>query len=318
MEEEIWLMEEMLRQPPQLVLTPLRQAPTTDLANTMPEPREKPDIRVRDIREVKTRIHLTEAHEPYDPANPGFVRPDRPTSIKASVTNTGAKKVSHGPFKPRRMIRAVIKPPTASMLKLVNRPEKPSTSQAETPAELMEVANPGPLKQSSPQLAAKHRAKLEGLFGATPPRDRTSSPKRASTSTSKTSTHGTENNTITNPGPRERSPQLITAPSSRTAAWLNYDDVTWLKDYPDHFTEQPGDLFQSPKKIQAPLERLLASLTPLSEVKDERVARRCTFTAYDKTLRLFKVTRHKNFSTPKIKPLGKTVHQLLETLKKRG
>ncbi|KAH0563658.1 hypothetical protein KQX54_003895, partial [Cotesia glomerata] len=264
----------------------------------------------------KNRIHVIQTPEPYDPANPGFVRPDRPTS----VTNTGARKVSHGLFKPRRKSRAVIKPPTASLLKLVSRPEFPITSQAETPAEKMDVANPGP-RERSPQLTAKQQAKLGALFGATPPRETT--PLRAKVPTS-TSNHGTGNNKTINPGPRERSPQLMAVPVPKTAAWLSYDDVSWLQEYPDHFVEQPGDLFSPPKKIQTPLERLLASLTPLNEVKDERVTKRCTFTAYDKALRLLKSRATKTSrrlkssqqTVPKIKPQDKVYNYINSKIKK--
>ncbi|CAD6206567.1 GSCOCG00010050001-RA-CDS [Cotesia congregata] len=124
----------------------------------------------------------------------------------------------------------------------------------------------------------------------------------------------------TNPGPRaNRSPQLA-APTqhSSAAAWLSYHNAPLLSEYPDQFEARPGDLFAPPTKIQTPLEHLLASLTPLSEVKDKRVKKRRTFTAYDEALRLFKVTRTKNFLTPRIKPMGKTAHELLKTLNKRG
>lgn len=208
-------MEEVLRQPPQLILTPLHQAPTTDLTNTGSDHQKEPEIRVRDIREVKTRIHLAEVHEPYDPANPEFVRSDRPASNGTTVTNQGVKKVTHRPFKIRRKTRAPIRPATASLLELASRP-KPRTAKAETSdGKKVEAANPGPLEPSSLQLTAKRRLKLKALFGATHPRGAKPPPKRVPTSTS---THGTENDKTTNPGPRERSPQLIAVPVSETAA----------------------------------------------------------------------------------------------------
>ncbi|XP_044594024.1 protein STU1-like [Cotesia glomerata] len=166
MEEELWLLEEMLQKPPHLVLNHLPE--TARSSSPSPENIATP--------------------EPYDPANPGFVRPDRrpvklpstetvSPSMGTSVPKLQPQRVSHGLFK-RKRPKMLIRPATTGSLKLARRP---GTSASQ----------------------------MEDLFGASPTRETPPTPRRVPDSANNVDEN---HNTTTNPGPRQkRSPQLIAA-----------------------------------------------------------------------------------------------------------
>ncbi|KAH0557688.1 hypothetical protein KQX54_010349 [Cotesia glomerata] len=256
MEEEIRLMEEMLNRPARLEITPLPDVRCPSIGI----PARKPAIQIVEDRAIDASILMLGAHEPYDPANPGFVRP---TTRPTTTTSTGKPPALLKPSYPARRRRLVIRPAPPCLVGLARRPV---TSE--------NVSIPGPQNFSSKR----------SVVPAEPP-----------------------------PKP----PQVVKNTES-TAAWLTYDDAPLLADYPEQFEALPGDLFAPPKHPQTALERVLTALTPLDNIRRRQGTRRATFTAYDTALRLFKVTQYRNRTEPRIKPLSKTAHDLVEELTKRG
>ncbi|XP_074107739.1 uncharacterized protein LOC141532996 isoform X2 [Cotesia typhae] len=288
MEEEIWLMEEMLRRPPQLLLTPTKTTTTSTITPTTPK---KTNIRVIENRPVRTRIHWL--RRPFIRTKPGLSRPfKRPLIHPASAEMiVGMRKATRpGPpvtSGPRRTTKAQGNQQTnnrgpsdtEASHTLTNEPAFPTEAAASFIKRKRRIgrwrgasiiSNPGPLAKSGPQPEVQ--------------------PKKISTD----------------------SPQLMDVPANNDAAWLTYDDAPLLEAYPTEFQPQTGELFTAPTKVLTPLEKVLATLTRLEEVQDEQVTKRRQFTAYDQDLRLYRVTRTAKTPTPWVKPLGKTVHQLLE------
>ncbi|KAH0549792.1 hypothetical protein KQX54_014228 [Cotesia glomerata] len=140
MEEEIWLMEEILERQPQLHLTPI--TPTTTSAITLlapTTPKKKPNVRIRESLTLQSRIHWL--NEPYDPAHPGFKRPAkrliiRPASAAMTKATTVRKTTKPGFSKPSK--RPLIRPASAA-----------------TMVGIRKATRPGPLITSGPRLATK-------------------------------------------------------------------------------------------------------------------------------------------------------------------
>ncbi|KAH0560983.1 hypothetical protein KQX54_010714 [Cotesia glomerata] len=87
---------------------------------------------------------------------------------------------------------------------------------------------------------------------------------------------------------------ITTAVTSKVAclpSWVRHDDAPLLMDYPDKFEDKPGDLFKRPRKRPPQtLEQLLATLTPLDQVRSQPFLphqKRRRFKAYDQELRLY-------------------------------
>ncbi|XP_074101956.1 uncharacterized protein LOC141529351 [Cotesia typhae] len=155
-EEEIWLLEEMLRKPLDIILHRLPEAakPVNPRQNT--------------------------AHEPYDPNNPGFVRPDRqpakPTAPGTMTAETPPKRVGQGLFK-RKKPKVRIRPVSASLLELTRKPKS--------------IAR-----------------RLEDLFGASPPQGTPPSPRKLPDNRTG------DNHTTVDPDPRPKSsPRSISTPT---------------------------------------------------------------------------------------------------------
>ncbi|KAH0549765.1 hypothetical protein KQX54_013688 [Cotesia glomerata] len=239
----------MLNRPSRLEITPLPD----NRCPSIRTPAKKPAIRVVEDRALDASILMLGPHKPYDPANPGFVRP---TSRPTTTTSTGKPPALLKPSYPARRRRMVIRLAPPCLVGLVKRPV---TSE--------NVSIPGP-QNCSPQ---------RSVDPAEPP-----------------------------PKP----PQV--AKDTESAAWLTYDDAPLLTEYPEQFEAVSGDLFAPQKHPQTALERVLAALTPLNSIRRRQGTRRATFTAYDTALRLFKVTQYRNRTEPRIKPLGKTAHDLIK------
>ncbi|KAH0567768.1 hypothetical protein KQX54_013523 [Cotesia glomerata] len=89
---------------------------------------------------------------------------------------------------------------------------------------------------------------------------------------------------------------ITTAVTSKVAclpSWVRHDDAPLLMDYPDEFEDKPGDLFKRPRKRPPQtLEQLLATLTPLDQVRSQPFLphqKRRRFKAYDQELRLYQL-----------------------------
>ncbi|XP_074106585.1 uncharacterized protein LOC141532240 [Cotesia typhae] len=309
MEEEIWLMEEMLERPLQLLLTPSTSTTTT---TSTPTTQKKPNIRIRENRPVRTRIHWP--RRPYDRTKPGLSKSlKRPLIRPASAEMiVGIRKATRpGPPTtggPRLVAKAHNSPkPTVTRRPSDAEASHTLTDEPSVPTEAAAsfvktkrrigrwrgaetIINPGPLPKSGPQ------PKI--------------SPKRTSNS-----------GPLTKSGPQLKvtpeeiskdSLQLKDVPINDDAAWLTYDDAPLVEEYPTEFKRQAGELFSAPAKVQIPLEKILATLTRLEEVREEHVTKRRQFTAYDRDMKIYRVTRTTKTPTPWIKTLGKTVQQLLE------
>ncbi|KAH0563649.1 hypothetical protein KQX54_003746 [Cotesia glomerata] len=115
MEEEIWLMEEMLNRPSRLEITPLPD----DRCPSIKTPARKSAIQVVEDRALDASILMLGAHEPYDPANPGFVPP---TTRPTTTTSIGKPPALLKPSYPARRRQIVIKPAPPCLVGLAKRP----------------------------------------------------------------------------------------------------------------------------------------------------------------------------------------------------
>ncbi|XP_057324643.1 mucin-2-like [Microplitis mediator] len=350
------LILEPIAEPTTETITTTTTPPPTTAAKTATNARKTPGVHVREIQEVRLHlVKKVEPYDPTKPGfkrptKRPIIRPDSASLMglakPVTATNPGPRirspQLAAKP--PQRAEKPLEVPPTTAPTdtnevwparattsfpkrkrrvgensqlrkwpKLDSSPKngfqlEPATTVAKksgirrsgTPKKGKRViTNPGPLKMSSPQLAI------------TKPKPTTSStleqPRVAIGTGRKIGV------VITNPGLRARSPQLETT----TATWLEYDDAPLLSEYPSQFESLPGDLFEPPRKIRTPLERLLLSLTPLAEVQPKVVKKKAVFTAYDDALSLYKVTRCKYSRTPKIESMGKTAWDMLARLRER-
>ncbi|XP_057334369.1 uncharacterized protein LOC130673395 [Microplitis mediator] len=308
MEEEIWLLEEMIQHPSQLILTPTPTATTSPLTSApTTNARKTPDIRVREVQEVRLRLAIKP--EPHDPTKPGFKRPTkRPVIRPASAamiklarpvkttTNPGPL-VTSGPQSTAELVgeNPSGKPddPTganldtghfSSMDQPTNDDAFPARATASFPKKKWRIGgqkreeiatNPGP-RARSPQLDATPEtgepATNKPVVGKKTADKTTAVVVDKQVKVSNTRPVKKKKGLATNPGPSTgNSPQLAT---TINAGWIDYDDAPLLSDYPEYFGSRPEDLFQPPIRVQTPLQRLLAALTPLAEVRPKTVAKR--------------------------------------------
>ncbi|XP_057340492.1 uncharacterized protein LOC130677677 [Microplitis mediator] len=336
-------------------ITTLPTTSATTSSSTATNTRKRPDIQLRKVQKVK--YHLVKKVKPYDPTKPGFKRPTkrpviRPASAEIiklakpvkATTNPGPLVIS-GPQSTAELVgespRGKHNDPTSTNLdtghvsskeQLDNDDAFPARATASFPKKKRRIGgqrrestatNPGPLVKSSPQLGklikkvnpvirneATTTTRPIKVIVTNPGPFRRNGPQLATIEPGKT-----KKGLATNPGPSSRdSLQLAT---TINAGWIDYDDAPLLADYPEYVESSPEDLFPPPKKVQTPLQRLLAALTPLAEVRPKTVAKKASFTAYDETLRVYKVTRYVKGPTPKIEPTGKTVWDMLARLRER-
>ncbi|KAH0560810.1 hypothetical protein KQX54_008767 [Cotesia glomerata] len=117
----------------------------------------------------------------------------------------------------------------------------------------------------------------------------------------------------------DHSQRPVTSTVASLPSWARYDDAPLLMDYPEEFEDKPRDLFERPRKRpQQTLEQLLATLTPLDQVRSQPFLphqKRRRFTAYDPELRLYKVIQTSNQKSPTIVSTGTTAHDMLAKLR---
>ncbi|XP_044594126.1 proteoglycan 4-like [Cotesia glomerata] len=301
-EEEIWLLEEMLNKPLHIVLNHLPETtqPSTPSPGTAATP------------------------EPYDPTHPGFLRPDR------QPTRAQPKEVSQGLFKHKRS-KTLIRPVTPSLLKLTGTPSSKArrleelfgasptrdTSPKKTSGTGSHdtIINPGPRLKRSPQLIAAPQttkpvdtvtsnAEPEDPEPAEPAVEPTVEPMDAVVSAAEPVN---KKKSVNRPGPRQRrSPQResqrsrepIVEPVDR---WV-MPEYPGLEDYPESFSDKPGDLFTSTQISKTPMQTLKESLACLETLQSRpflpgQKGKR-SFSAYDKKGRIWRVTQTRNQPKP--------------------